>query len=155
MDYQYCLSSLQNIQLNKTGLSSIWPHRKRIMVIYFLPKCTYFTSYVQTEKCPQHSKNKETTGSYFLHHKCHNWSCIKVGSIIFVLCGRSSLTKKVRYVMSTQIARFMWPTWGPPGSCRPQVGPLLAPWTLLSGHCKYIAEICPCPISLPSPSLPP
>ena len=32
----------------------------------------------------------------------------------------------------TQIARFTWPTWDPPGSCRPQVGPTLAPWTLLS-----------------------
>ena len=27
----------------------------------------------------------------------------------------------------------MGPTRGPPGSCRPQVGPTLAPWTLLSG----------------------
>ena len=27
----------------------------------------------------------------------------------------------------------MWPTWGPPGSCRPQVDPMLAQWTLLSG----------------------
>ena len=36
---------------------------------------------------------------------------------------------------STQIAKFMGPTWGPPGSCRPQMGPMLAPWTLLSG--KY------------------
>ena len=36
--------------------------------------------------------------------------------------------------VQTQIARFMWPTWGPPGSCRPQVGPMLAPWTLLSGR---------------------
>ena len=26
----------------------------------------------------------------------------------------------------------MGPTWGPPGSCRPQMGPILAPWTLLS-----------------------
>ena len=33
----------------------------------------------------------------------------------------------------TQIARFVWPTWGPPGSWRPQVGPTLAPWILLSG----------------------
>ena len=33
----------------------------------------------------------------------------------------------------SQIARFMGPTWGPPGSCRPQMGPMLAPWTLLSG----------------------
>ena len=24
---------------------------------------------------------------------------------------------------------------GPPGSCRPQMGPMLAPWTLLSGQC--------------------
>ena len=33
----------------------------------------------------------------------------------------------------TKIARIMGPTWGPPGSCRPQMGPMLAPWTLLSG----------------------
>ena len=32
-----------------------------------------------------------------------------------------------------QIARFMGPTWGPHGSCRPHMGPMLAPWTLLSG----------------------
>ena len=35
--------------------------------------------------------------------------------------------------LNSQIAKFMGPTWGPPGSCRPQVGPKLAPWTLLSG----------------------
>ena len=29
---------------------------------------------------------------------------------------------------SPKIARFMGPTWGPPGSCRPQMGPMLAPW---------------------------
>ena len=33
----------------------------------------------------------------------------------------------------SQIARFMGPTWGPSGSCRTQMGPMLAPWTLLSG----------------------
>ena len=35
--------------------------------------------------------------------------------------------------MIPQIARFMGPTWGPPGSCRPQMGPMLDPWTLLLG----------------------
>ena len=30
------------------------------------------------------------------------------------------------------IARFMEPTWGPSGAGRTQVGPMLAPWTLLS-----------------------
>ena len=33
----------------------------------------------------------------------------------------------------SQIAKSMGPTWGSPGSCRPQLGPMLAPWTLLSG----------------------
>ena len=31
------------------------------------------------------------------------------------------------------IERFMGPTWGPSGADRTQVGPMLAPWTLLSG----------------------
>ena len=35
----------------------------------------------------------------------------------------------------TQIARFVEPTWAPSGSCRPQMGLMLAPWTLLSGQC--------------------
>ena len=34
-------------------------------------------------------------------------------------------------------AKFMGPTWGPPGSSRPQMGPMLAPWTLLSGSGCY------------------
>ena len=32
--------------------------------------------------------------------------------------------------MSSQIAKFMGPSWGPPGSCRPQMGPMLAPLTV-------------------------
>ena len=35
--------------------------------------------------------------------------------------------------MRSLIAKFMGPIWGPPGPCRPQMGPMLAPWTLLSG----------------------
>ena len=31
------------------------------------------------------------------------------------------------------IARFIGPTWGPSGADSTQVGPMLAPWTLLSG----------------------
>ena len=36
-----------------------------------------------------------------------------------------------------QIARFMARTWVLPGSCRPQVGPVWAPRTLLSGKACY------------------
>ena len=35
------------------------------------------------------------------------------------------------YNGNPQIAKFMGPTWGPPGSCRPQMGPMLASWALL------------------------
>ena len=48
-------------------------------------------------------------------------------------------------IISTLIARFMGPTWGPHGSCRPQMGPMLAPWTLLSGQLWH----CPCRITRP------
>ena len=34
----------------------------------------------------------------------------------------------------TLIVRFMGPIWGPSGADRTQVGPMLAPWTLLSGQ---------------------
>ena len=44
----------------------------------------------------------------------------------------------MRYLAScnitTLIARFMGPTWGPSGAVRTQVGTMLFPWTLLSGE---------------------
>ena len=39
------------------------------------------------------------------------------------------------YGAPTLIARFMEPSWGPLGAGRTQVGPMLAPWTLLSRWC--------------------
>ena len=44
-------------------------------------------------------------------------------------------------VVNTQIAKFMGPTWGPPGTCRPQMGPILAPRTLLSGTTSPLVEV--------------
>ena len=41
------------------------------------------------------------------------------------------------YGVPSQIAKFMGSTWGPPGSCRPQMCPVLGPWTLLSGFCEF------------------
>ena len=38
------------------------------------------------------------------------------------------------------MAKFMEPTWGPPGSCRSQMGPMLAPWTLPSGWVPDLIE---------------
>ena len=42
--------------------------------------------------------------------------------------------------LRSQITKLMGPTWGPSGSCRPQTGPMLSPWTFLSGvPCLYNA----------------
>ena len=59
-----------------------------------------------------------------------------------VAIGQSSLL--------SLIARFVGSTWGPSGADRTQVGPMLAPWTLLSGMIKqwlwwgsdFIALLC-------------
>ena len=47
------------------------------------------------------------------------------------------LTLQTTAFLTTQIAKFMWPKWDPPGCCRPQMGPMLAPWTLLSGNSLF------------------
>ena len=39
-----------------------------------------------------------------------------------------------------QMTRFVGPTQDPPGSCRPHMGPMLAPWTLLSGSWLWLWE---------------
>ena len=44
--------------------------------------------------------------------------------------------------LPTQITKFMGQTWGPPGSYRPQMGPMLAPWTLISGNVRVCHFSC-------------
>ena len=64
---------------------------------------------------------------------CYSEWADDIDHIIFIVsltvCPVDRLLQ--RSLLTTQIARFTWPTWGPPGSCRPQVGPMLVPWNLL------------------------
>ena len=60
--------------------------------------------------------------------KCTNYSIMRNEFEILLL----KLLPHLPHGPTTQITRFMGPTWGPSGSCRPQVGPMLAPWTLRS-----------------------
>ena len=52
--------------------------------------------------------------------------CLLAGGIIFQ-------TPVAAFTADALIARFMGPTWGPSGADRTQAGPMLSPWTLLSG----------------------
>ena len=38
----------------------------------------------------------------------------------------------------TQITKFMGPTWGPPGSCRPQMDPMLAHEPFYQGMSEHM-----------------
>ena len=51
------------------------------------------------------------------------------------------MNTKLEYFLPTLLARFMGPTWGPPGADRTQVGPMLAPWSLLSGKFQLLFTI--------------
>ena len=69
----------------------------------------------------------EDTGVFEIVFRLDNcqgwWSWRKSVVIGEIWCG----------VNPYQEARFMGPTWGPSGAGRTQVGPMLAPYTLLSG----------------------
>ena len=47
----------------------------------------------------------------------------------------------VTYGALSLITRFMGPTWGPSEADRAQVGPMLAPWTLLSGMLPLMSSL--------------
>ena len=72
------------------------------------------------------------------HHWIGRW--IHQKSCVTSSCNDPSQLTCV-CVMPTQITKFMGPTRGPPGPCRPQMGPMFAPWTLLSGDRMFIAVI--------------
>ena len=40
------------------------------------------------------------------------------------------------------VSKVQWANMGPPGSCRSQMSPMLAPWTLLSGDKLQATHIC-------------
>ena len=75
---------------------------------------------------------------YFIARSTTTEMCItKILACVVLTAGGG--TKCSAWYSHTQI-EFMGPTWGPPGSCRPQMGPLLAPWTLLSGYIQIAGK---------------
>ena len=47
---------------------------------------------------------------------------------------RAWIQQAIDWCDTTLPAKFIEPTWGPSGAGRTQVGPMLAPWTLLFGN---------------------
>ena len=69
---------------------------------------------------------------HYLTEMLHDW-CMYI-DVWQCLGGEAyTCTIDIALILISQIAKFMGPTWGPPGSCQPPMGPMLAQWTLLSG----------------------
>ena len=77
-------------------------------------------------------------------YRCMKWSN---GKLLLHYCNAILLLCDILYKgihiaiwftqTDPQIAKFMGQTWGPPGSCQPQMGPMLAPQTLLPGEVPW------------------
>ena len=107
--------------------------------------CLYIKSIYETYKHLCNNYDEMVICQYHicsetLWHIVHHSFCRMI-YICVCVCMFVSVCAHTTAGTSTQIAKFMGPKWGPPGSCRPQMGPMLAPWTLLSGswwHCWWL-----------------
>ena len=70
----------------------------------------------------------------------HNHILLPHGWIIICELWLDVFGRKLTMLISL-IAKFMGPTWGPSGADRTQVGPMLVPWTLLSGMIYFRSPI--------------
>ena len=68
----------------------------------------------------------------------HLWNVILVTAIVVVVTVISIVVIATVIFKSTLLAKFMGPRWVPYGADRTQVGPMLAPWNLLSGNAHKI-----------------
>ena len=74
-----------------------------------------------------------------LKHTVNWWTPLHIFSIFQAITHGTTWYDLIRGLATKElIKQGSKPTWGPPGSCRPQVGPMLATWTSLSG--KLLTE---------------
>ena len=68
--------------------------------------------------------------------------CVKdVGVLLVTGSGIKNEVTRNRHSLTSLIASFMGPTWGPSGADRIQMGPMLAPWILLSGMFMVMCQL--------------
>ena len=103
--------------------------------------CVYLCSYHDTRTCTKFFPTKKQVGDSLFLVTDYCW-------VYLWYQDQEGLHQWPEYTLllrelprTTLIARFMGPTWGPAGADRTQVGPMLAPWTLLSGTvCRPLSE---------------
>ena len=70
---------------------------------------------------------------------------VEHGDVTHIVTLASLMSNTDRNPQKVQDSKVYGPTWGPPGSCRPHMCPMLAPWTLLWGvipTCTWTTLLC-------------
>ena len=84
-----------------------------------------------------HSVSNHRQFDRLFNSNCHCWFRSHIVTVrIWHFCMSIIFQLKIHLCIvfkSYHIAKFMGPTWGPPGSCQPQMGPMFTQWILLSG----------------------
>ena len=90
--------------------------------LYFVLFCFFF----QTDICPQSVELLWWSEAivFFFSSQCDTSKTVDH--------GQTGARPQRNSTEHPPIAMFTGPIWGPPGSCRPQMGPMLAPWNLKS-----------------------
>ena len=106
-------------------------HPVHLPILYWL---LYLVYYISVAVRVKEWRYLSIAMNWFLYA----WNVENILQQSWTICekvGKCSLinTLAAQWGQTPQIARSIWPTWGPPGSCRPQMGPMVAPWTLLAG----------------------
>ena len=85
--------------------------------------------------------NHRRKEAYTLSYSMKSFVVVNNSTVKLLICkyvmSRKTHSGITRSYVSIQITLFVGPTWGPPGSCRPQMGSVLATGVLLSGYERF------------------
>ena len=133
-------------------LSRVWLKRHRFsfavlatLVLTFLVRYTadirWTEEVKQTRFMPSPTFSTASSGQHKRTHQ--SVALLTLGDILLIIrpvivpvssCHHAaSQAWNIFTCESPQIAKLIGPTWGPPGSCRPPMSPMLAPGNLLPG----------------------
>ena len=119
------------VTCDKANLAGTWGHHTCYEQTWHDSNRFYIT-YHQTQ-LNENNGNWQSHKFIFADHIRHWFPCMVV-SWSAINTRKCSHNCRRFFIVKTQIARFVWPKWGPPECWRPQVGPTLAPRILLSGN---------------------
>ena len=120
-----CLSKAQE------KLNAFTPPSK--MCIHLFYTISYNSHYLRYQTI----QNIAVSWLWYWLETLHNTSPEQLKGITRMCRYQITRDYKITAEAKSLTTRLIGKTWGQPGSCRPQVGPMLASWTLLSGVTFY------------------